>query len=395
MKPHIDQMTLPQNCSACGKSLEDGVPPTCTRCKTLYCGSTCQRAHWKAGHKKVCKAIAEEGGAAQHHANAKATEAVAALVKEWAAPAKTACRLCKKTTDEAVAVWCEGCSTKDRLAHALCLATYASRIAMGMDDFRGWKRCKGCDVELQGAARVAAARLCWKEYSGKPESDQFRCWAAEGLACALYAGGQYEDACHTFHAHLQVLRRICPDNEAPITSCRQNLANCADVLGRLDELLVLRREIHAGSETTHGPADQRTVDAALAVASALLRFDKPEDAQTFCRETLAKVKSGCPPRDARVVTLTCALAQTLYDPAEDREYMMQDVQEAERLLMEALQASRQVFGSSHPQTIRVRKELDAVRAARRGDAIDGSKLERGPMINAPDDGDAKTIDSLD
>ena len=110
-----------------------------------------------------------------------------------------------------------------------------------------------------------------------------------------------------------------------------------------------------------------------------------------------KLKRGCPPNDARVVTLTCALAQTLYDPAaQDRDYLMSDVQEAETLLMEALQASRQAFGAGHDQTARVRQELDAVRAARRGDEVDGSKLERGPIIlDKPDDGDEKTIDSID
>ena len=41
-----------------------------------------------------------------------------------------------------MAVWCEKCSTKDRLAHASCLAKYAARIADGVDDFRGWERCK-------------------------------------------------------------------------------------------------------------------------------------------------------------------------------------------------------------------------------------------------------------
>ena len=76
--------------------------------------------------------------------------------------------------------------------------------------------------------------------------------------------------------------------------------------------------------------------------------------------------------------------------------MISDVQEAETLLMEALQASRQAFGAAHTQTARVRQELDAVRAARRGDAVDGSKLERGPIVlDKPDDGDEKTIDSID
>ena len=50
-------MTLPQNCATCGKSLEDRQPPTCPRCKTLYCGSDCQRADWKAGRKKICNAV--------------------------------------------------------------------------------------------------------------------------------------------------------------------------------------------------------------------------------------------------------------------------------------------------------------------------------------------------
>ena len=53
---------------------------------------------------------------------------------------------------------------------------------------------------------------------------------------------------------------------------------------------------------------------------------------------------------------------------------------------------------SADQTARVWQELDAVRAARRGDEVDGSKLERGPIVlDKPDegDGDEKTIDSID
>ena len=62
----------------------------------------------------------------------------------------------------------------------------------------------------------------------------------------------------------------------------------------------------------------------------------------------------------------------------------------------APKASRQAFGAAHTQTARVRQELDAVRAARKGDAVDGSKLERGPIVlDKPDAGDEKTIDSID
>ena len=62
-----------------------------------------------------------------------------------------------------------------------------------------------------------------------------------------------------------------------------------------------------------------------------------------------------------------------------------------------IQASRQAFGAGHDQTARVRQELDAVRAARKGDAVDGSQLVRGPIVldDPKDDGDEKTIDSID
>ena len=98
------------------------------------------------------------------------------------------------------------------------------------------------------------------------------------------------------------------------------------------------------------------------------------------------------PEDFRELGVELAPALAI----KDRDYLMQDVQEAETLLMEALQASRQAFGAGHDQTARVRQELDAVRAARRGDEVDGSKLERGPIVlDKPDDGDEKTIDSID
>ena len=116
----------------------------------------------------------------------------------------------------------------------------------------------------------------------------------------------------------------------------------------------------------------------------------------YCGSDCQRADWKAGPNDARVVTLTCALAQTLYDPAaQDREYLMADVQEAETLLMEALQASRQAFGAAHTQTARVRQELDAVRAARKGDAVDGSKLERGPIVLDKPDENEKTIDSID
>ena len=49
------KMTL-QRCANCDK-VEPGLGEfkRCIQCKlVVYCGRDCQKAHWKAGHKKVC-----------------------------------------------------------------------------------------------------------------------------------------------------------------------------------------------------------------------------------------------------------------------------------------------------------------------------------------------------
>ena len=45
-------------CATCGKAGGDATAPLklCARCHAVwYCSSECQRADWKAGHKRVCK----------------------------------------------------------------------------------------------------------------------------------------------------------------------------------------------------------------------------------------------------------------------------------------------------------------------------------------------------
>lgn len=44
---------VPLSCGSCGK---EGATKTCARCKAVkYCSQACQRAAWKAGHRRNCK----------------------------------------------------------------------------------------------------------------------------------------------------------------------------------------------------------------------------------------------------------------------------------------------------------------------------------------------------
>ena len=50
--------SLDRVCAHCSTQASSGNSlMTCARCKsTFYCSRSCQRAHWKAGHKKICVA---------------------------------------------------------------------------------------------------------------------------------------------------------------------------------------------------------------------------------------------------------------------------------------------------------------------------------------------------
>ena len=51
--------SLDRVCSHCStQASESNHLMTCARCKSaFYCSRNCQRAHWKAGHKKICVAF--------------------------------------------------------------------------------------------------------------------------------------------------------------------------------------------------------------------------------------------------------------------------------------------------------------------------------------------------
>ena len=73
-------------CANCGAP-EGSLPgilhhKPCGKCKiTFYCGSECQRTHWKAGHKKHCK-TPEERSVAKAQAEAAASSSSGAAEEE-------------------------------------------------------------------------------------------------------------------------------------------------------------------------------------------------------------------------------------------------------------------------------------------------------------------------
>ena len=82
-------------CATCGAP-EGSLPgilhhKPCGKCKiTFYCGSECQKTHWKAGHKKHCKTPEERSVA---KAKAEAATSSGAAAEEERDPDKE-CAIC-------------------------------------------------------------------------------------------------------------------------------------------------------------------------------------------------------------------------------------------------------------------------------------------------------------
>jgi hypothetical protein len=64
----IDTKKKQTVCSSCSKPLHMPRPLVCSVCKGAhYCGRSCQARHWKAVHKRKCKATAQAPRALDLH----------------------------------------------------------------------------------------------------------------------------------------------------------------------------------------------------------------------------------------------------------------------------------------------------------------------------------------
>ena len=114
------------NCAACAAPLRFPAKQ-CGRCKTLYCGAACQKQHWDAGHKDLCKKIKKAGGAEQYYANNKYAEAVSVAAEACAEETKgQTCYICTQAlhwkTKEGLVRMC-ACRGTAGFAHSYEAAT--------------------------------------------------------------------------------------------------------------------------------------------------------------------------------------------------------------------------------------------------------------------------------
>ena len=363
-------------CPACAAPLPELTAKQCSRCKTRYCGQTCQEYHWKeGGHDKLCKLIKKAGGAEQYNANKKYTEAVAAAVEKCADDTKgQTCYICTQAlhwkTKEGLVRGC-ACRGTAGFAHVSCLAEQAKILMDEVEEnnlgdkafnerFARWDTCSLCEQEYHGVVLCALGWGCWKTYVGRAETNVPRQLAMSVLGLGLYNAQHHEDALIVQEAEFSMLRRLGVPADA-ILCAQNNLATTYEQVGRREEALRMRRDTYSGRKKLNGEEDETTLIAANNYADTLLKLDRFEEAKALLRKMrpVAKRVLG----EDHVITLRMALnyARGLYEDGAT----LDDLREAVTLLEDLERTTRRVLGASHPLTRSIECDVRDARAALR------------------------------
>ena len=160
-------------------------------------------------------------------------------------------------------------------------------------------------------------------------------------------------------ALLVLLRRIGCDGEYMLaTKC--NLANCLHDAGRLDEALVLERELYAGRVAVCGVSDERSISIGSNLANTLTHKGFWNECISLLRDQLLPAaRQSLGPDHDLMLKLNYNLGMSLGDNPESTR---DDLLDAEAIIQGVIQRRRRVFGPAHPGTRSAEGMLSGVRA---------------------------------
>jgi len=368
------KMILTQ-CAVCATELGLTLGKKCGRCSTRYCGAACQVQHWKeGGHDKLCKQIKKAGGAEQYNANNKYAEAVAVAAEACAEDTKgQTCYICTQAvhwkTKEGLVRMC-ACRGTAGFAHVSCLAEQA-KILLDEAEYNNlgvnvinkrwlrWGECSLCKQEYHGLVACALGWACWKTYVGRPEADACRKSAMNQLGKGLNDAGHDGYALIVKEAELAIHRRLGAP-ESHLLTVQANLACTLDELGRYEEALPMKRDVHSGHARLFGEEASITLISANNYASCLVKLKRFEEAKSLLRKTMPVARRVLGDNDENTLRLRWSYAKALYrDPTATLDDLHEAVETHEDLERIALR----VFGGAHPATEMIQGSLRESRAA--------------------------------
>jgi hypothetical protein len=337
--------------------------------------------HWKeGGHDKLCKIIKKAGGAEQHNANKKYTEAVAVAAEACAEDTKgQTCYICTQAlhwkTKEGLVRMC-ACRGTAGVAHVSCLAEQAKILCAEAEEnnldlkvqnqrWTRWRSCSLCEQRYHGVVLCALGWACWKTYVGRPETDQLRSLAVQVLGNGLSAANHYEDALIVKEADLSMRRRLGA-SEHNLLILQGNLANSYQVLGRIEEANRMRRDVYSETLKLYGEEHRDTLLAANNYALSLTNLQRSEEAKSLLCKMLPVARRLVGENGEITLRMKWQYAAALcINPSAT----LDDLREAITTLEDTGRIAQRVLGGVHPTTVKIEHALPearAVLAAREG-----------------------------
>ena len=222
-----------------------------------------------------------------------------------------------------------------------------------------WHVCSICEQHHHSVVLCALGWACWKTYVGRPEGNFSRIDAMTELGNALETVRNHTDALTVKIAQLSMLRRI-GSSEASILRIAGNLANSYQKLGRRTEALDMYRDVYSGWLKLSGEEHRSALIAASNYALSLLELHRFEEPRSLMRRTIPVARRVLGESNESTLKMRKIYAGGLYS---DPGATLDELHESARTFEELAPTARRVFGSGHPFTEGIEKDLRIARAA--------------------------------
>ena len=180
--------------------------------------------------------------------------------------------------------------------------------------------------------------------------------AMNQLGLGLCEARHLEDAVSVQEAELSMRRRL-GDSERNLLSVQSNIVCTYQLLGRLEKVLSMRRDIYFGRLRLAGEEDGLTLIAANNYGIALVDLRCFEEAKRLLRKTIPVARRVLGAEHARTLSLREDLARATLDGDSSSK----EKRKALQMLEDTVAVMRRVLGPQHPETQRMKESLEIYR----------------------------------
>ena len=134
--------------------------------------------------------------------------------------------------------------------------------------FARWHTCSLCEQQYHGVVSCALGWACWKTYVGRSEGDQARRLAMTELASGLDDAKHHAEVLSVQEAQFSMMKRL-GDSVGNILAVQGNLAISYARVGRLEDAILIERDVYLGYLKLNSEEHERTIVATCNYVASL------------------------------------------------------------------------------------------------------------------------------